>query len=241
MLRDSLPDKDDILKRHLAANPKVSASRPYTYVPQTVIVLPLLALVRGPAHNNTLSHLPPDQSSTRTKQNKKKSMPIYDTAATHWQLPRQPSQRPMIPIGHIALDLRPEEDATLPAVPAPDEDEQGGNKNIVWVAGLFISYALQASGIGREAMRAAESIAAQKDLLDGGWIVLDTMQQEKQLSGALYVAMGRPVPKVASQDWYERQGYVVLATEKVCYKWVSPVTGEELDIEQVFLRKKLSR
>lgn len=51
--------------------------------------------------------------------------------------------------------------------------------------------------------------------------------------------MGRPAPKVVTQDRYERQGYVVLATEKVCYKWVSPVTGEKLHIEQVFLRKEL--
>lgn len=41
----------------------------------------------------------------------------------------------MIPMGHIALNLGPEEDATPPAVPAPDEEEKGSNTNIVWVAG----------------------------------------------------------------------------------------------------------
>lgn len=145
----------------------------------------------------------------------------------------------MIPIGHIALDLRPEQDATLPALP-PGEDGDSNNNKIVWVAGLFISYALQAHGLGREAMYAVERLAAREDLLRAGWAVLDTMEREQQLGGGLYAALGRPVPPVATQDWYERQGYVVFATKKEVYKWTSPVTGEEVDVQQVFLRKKLT-
>lgn len=87
----------------------------------------------------------------------------------------------MIPIGHIALDLRPEQDATLPALP-PGEDGDSNNK-IVWVAGLFISYALQARGLGREAMYAVERLAAREDLLRAGWAVLDIMEREQQLGG----------------------------------------------------------
>lgn len=151
----------------------------------------------------------------------------------------------MIPIGHIALDLRPEEDARLPAL----VDNEGGSSsssknNIVWVAGLFVSQALQSRGFGREVMRAAETIAGQTEPLNAGWIVLDTMPREQQLSGgftkAMYAELGRPVPEIAAQDWYERQGFIVFAEEKNTYTWVSPVTGERQELNKVFLRKKVS-
>lgn len=185
---------------------------------------------------------------------KQQSVPIHDTAPTHWHLPRQLSGRPFTPIGHIALDLRPEQDATLlpalrrSAVAAEDEDginTTTNNDKIVWVAGLFISHALQAGGLGLEVMRAAETLAARADLLAGDWIVLDTMPREQQMNGdfvrLIYTAQGMPVPAVAIQDWYERQGYVVFAEEKGGYKWANPVTGDRQDIDYLFLRKRLSR
>lgn len=90
-------------------------------------------------------------------------------------------------------------------------------------------------------MHRVETIAAQPPL-NGKWIVLDTMSREQQLSSAaakVHLAQGRPAPSVANQDWYERQGYRVFATEKGGYQWVNPTTGETEDIDYLFLKKKL--
>lgn len=48
-------------------------------------------------------------SKTQTQE----SGPVHDTAQTHWLQPRRPTGRPIHPIGHIALDLRPEQNASL--------------------------------------------------------------------------------------------------------------------------------
>lgn len=96
-------------------------------------------------------------------------------------------------MGHVALDLRPEQNADLGLLPLPplsssstttttttapdggdgDGDSDGDGERIVWVAGLYISHALQAGGLGGETMRIAEAIAA-REPLRAGWIVLDT-------------------------------------------------------------------
>lgn len=91
-------------------------------------------------------------------------------------------------------------------------------------------------------MHHAETIAAQPPL-NGKWIVLDTMSREQQLSSVfvskVYLANGKPAPSVAIQDWYERQGYRVFATEKAGYQWVNPTTGEREGIDYLFLKKRL--
>ncbi|KAJ4418977.1 hypothetical protein N0V82_005202 [Gnomoniopsis sp. IMI 355080] len=164
--------------------------------------------------------------------NPKESTPIHDTAPTHWHQPRTPSGHPIHPIGHISLDLRAEQNAALNLI----------DEGIVWVAGLFISHTLQAGGFGREVMQRAELIAAQPPL-NGKWIVLDTMRREQQMSSGfiqkMYLAHGRAAPTVATQDWYERQGYRVFSVEKAGYKWVNPETGERVDIDYLFLKKRL--
>lgn len=91
-------------------------------------------------------------------------------------------------------------------------------------------------------MQRAELVATQPPL-NGRWIVLDTMSREQQMSGAfikkVYLAQGRAAPTVATQDWYERQGYRVFSVEKAGYKWVNPETGEREDIDYLFLKKRL--
>lgn len=91
-------------------------------------------------------------------------------------------------------------------------------------------------------MQCAEAIAAQPPLR-GKCVVLDTMSREQQMSSAfvekVYLAHGRPAPTVATQDWYERQGYRVFAVEKGSYKWENPTTGDREDIDCVFLKKRL--
>lgn len=138
MLRDDLPGRDEILSKHLAANP--------------------------------------DEAS-----------PIRDTAPACFHQPRPPTRRAFAPVGHVALDLRPEQNAELGLLRPPlsssttpdggdgdgDGDRVNDKERIVWVAGLYISHALQAGGIGGETMRLAEAIAAREPLW-AGWIVLDT-------------------------------------------------------------------
>lgn len=160
------------------------------------------------------------------------SAPITDTATTHWQQPRTPTNRAFIPIGHVALDLRPEENAHLKLT----------DEGIVWVAGLYISWALQSHGFGREAMGVVERIASQEPL-NAKWIVLDTMPKDQQMKSAfiekVYTAQGKPNPAVPTQDWYEKQGYEAFARDVAMYKWENAITGETEDFDYLYLRKKL--
>lgn len=75
------------------------------------------------------------------------------------------------------------------------------------------------------------------------WMVLDTMTREQQMSKRLqqrlYVDQGKPVPSVATQDWYERMGYEAFAREVGGYEWVDPVTGATEEIDYLFLKKRI--
>ncbi|ROW02295.1 hypothetical protein VSDG_02519 [Cytospora chrysosperma] len=171
---------------------------------------------------------------------KHESTPIADTAPTHWHQPREAAPgRAFTPIGHIALDVRPSQDRQL-GLTSDGEDENGSG--IAWVASLYISWALQRHGLGREVMAGAEDLAANGPLR-ARWLVLDTMSREQQMEPALvrrvYLAQGNPAPVVPIQDWYEAQGYEAFAQEVGGYKWVNPETGERHDIDYVFLRKRL--
>lgn len=160
---------------------------------------------------------------------KQESSPIKDTATTQWLQPREPSNREFIPVGHIAVDLREEENKNI----AVTED------NVVWIAGLYISWALQRGGIGKEVMRQAEIIAAGPPL-NGKVVVLDTMAKEQQMKPAfirkVYVDQGNPAPAVSSQEWYERQGYVPFHLDEAGYMWLNP-EGEREPMHVVFLKK----
>ena len=97
----------------------------------------------------------------------------------------------MVPVGHIALDLRPEETAQV-GLTDPAEV-------VVWVASLYVSYALQGSGVGGQAMRAAEAMMTALPLA-ATLSVLNTIPEEEQLgmlSQEFYVLNGNPVPVVS--------------------------------------------
>ncbi|KAK2613707.1 hypothetical protein N8I77_000599 [Diaporthe amygdali] len=171
-------------------------------------------------------------SSQHIAEYPQESTPITDTAPTHWQQPRTPSNRAFVPVGHVALDLRPEENAHL------NLTEDG----IVWVAGLYVSWTLQRYGVGREVMRLVEHLASLEPL-NAKWIVLDTMPRDQQMKPEfiqkVYLAQGKPAPAIPIQDWYERQGYEAFAKDVAAYKWANPVTGDTEDFDYLFLRKKL--
>lgn len=105
------------------------------------------------------------------------STPIADTAPTHWHQPREAAPgRVFTPIGHIALDLRPSQDRQLGLI-SDGEDEDGSG--IAWVANLYISWALQRHGLGREVMGLAEDFAANGPLR-ARWLVLDTSKYYRE-------------------------------------------------------------
>lgn len=161
---------------------------------------------------------------------------IYDTATTQWKLQREPSSRPMRPIGHVALDLRPATDQRLDLTSNKEE-------RIVWVAGLYVSHTLQGSGLGREVMRQVERLARQHPL-NATCVVLETMPREQYLTSLLirraFEARGKPMPTISVQDWYERQGYVEYAREETGYKFEDPVTGEKEDIQNLIMWKRFA-
>lgn len=163
---------------------------------------------------------------------------IYDTATTQWKLQREPSSRPMRPIGHVALDLRPLTDQRLGFSSNKQEEI------IVWVAGLYVSHTLQGSGLGKEVMRQVELLARQQPL-NATCVMLETMPREQYLTSLLirraFEARGKPMPTVSVQDWYERQGYVEYAREDTGYKFEDPVTGEKEDIQNLIMWKRFDQ
>lgn len=159
---------------------------------------------------------------------------IYDTATTQWQHPRTPSSRPMNPIGHVALDLRPDTDQRLELL--------ADGETIVWVAGLYVLHQLQGTGLGREVMQQVELLARQQPL-NATWIVLETMPREQYLTSLLikraYGARGRSMPTISVQDWYERQEYVEFRREDTGYQFQDPVTGEKEVVQNLIMWKRL--
>ncbi|KAJ9136483.1 hypothetical protein NKR23_g9851 [Pleurostoma richardsiae] len=178
----------------------------------------------------------------------KESTPIHDTASTHWLLPRPETARraPFVPIGHVALDFRSEENARL-GVAEP-------GVRIVWIAGLYISWALQSGGVGRAVMAAAEALAPTLPAASpappaGGEqqqqqrvaVVLDTMPRDQQMRAdfieKVYLAQGNPAPAVSSEDWYRRQGYVPFSLDRGAYLWRNPMTGDEEPFDILYFKK----
>ncbi|POS81129.1 hypothetical protein DHEL01_v200496 [Diaporthe helianthi] len=172
-------------------------------------------------------------TSKHTAEFPKESAPITDTVTTHWQKPRKPSKRAFIPIGHVALDIRPEDYAHLKLT----------DDGIVWVAGLYISWGLQSQGFGREAMGVVERIASLEPL-SATWIVLDTMPRDQQVKSAFIkkalAAQGKPSPGVLTQTWYEKQGYEVFARDVAVYSLEDEVTGETESFDYLYLMKNLT-
>jgi hypothetical protein len=78
---------------------------------------------------------------------------ILDTATTLGGKPRIPSLQPFIPVGHISLDAE-----------SPNPDQADPSKGLYCISSFYISRAIQGGGIGRAAMDAIESGAANEPL-----------------------------------------------------------------------------
>lgn len=119
--------------------------------------------------------------------------PLRDTAADVWLMPRAPSGQAFWPIGHLALEKQAEDDADMGLA----------KEGSVWIKHLYISWAIQAGGIGKASMQAVEALAKLEPLF-GTTIVLDTAQKETQSSDEwkrfFFTDMGRPIPEVSSSS-----------------------------------------
>lgn len=115
---------------------------------------------------------------------------MQDTAREVRLVPREPTHKEFVPIGHVALDVHSaEEDAKL-GLPS---------EGVVWIHQLYVSYALQRGGFGAAAMDLIEAVAAQAPL-NGKMTVLDTIATESQINSAAvkgqYEDLGIPAPTV---------------------------------------------
>lgn len=105
--------------------------------------------------------------------------------------PCTPTSKEFIPVGHVALVRHPEEDAQLGLPPT----------GVFWINNLYISWALQRSGLGGAAMKELERMVAQPPL-DGEYMVLDAIPEEFQFSPEVlerqYLSRGLTPPVVSA-------------------------------------------
>ncbi|KAI4603642.1 hypothetical protein KJ359_003458 [Pestalotiopsis sp. 9143b] len=127
--------------------------------------------------------------------------------------PREPSGKAFVPIGHLALEVHSAEDDVKLGLPA---------QGVVWIHQLYVSYAIQKGGFGAASMDLAEKLATEEPY-NGKLMVLDTVQEELQMSQEgqkhIYEDNGIPAPKISTESWYKRRGYVVFLVVKEAYIW----------------------
>ncbi|KAK1992856.1 hypothetical protein LX36DRAFT_752741 [Colletotrichum falcatum] len=162
----------------------------------------------------------------------KETEPIVDTARSICAASRTPAGTPFYPVGHVSLDADNPRARPL-GLPIPAD-------NVFWIKSLYVSFALQSSGIGRAAMDAVEAMAAGAPLC-AGTLMLDTLSKEDQLrKESAVVAQGR-LPPTPTQAWYERRGYKLIRTVNNFYGY--PETdpdGNPVVRRTVFLRKDIA-
>ncbi|EFQ30162.1 hypothetical protein CGRA01v4_00457 [Colletotrichum graminicola] len=161
----------------------------------------------------------------------KETEPIVDTAQSIYAVARTATGTPFHPVGHISLDAGNPPAEPL-GLPIPKE-------NVFWVKSLYVSDAIQGSGIGRAAMDMAEAMAAGTPLC-AKTLVLDTVSKEDQLRKESAVVHKGKLPASPAQAWYERRGYKLIHTVNNFYGF--PETdpdGNPVVRRTVFLRKDI--
>lgn len=111
--------------------------------------------------------------------------------------------------------------------------------------GLF-ERAIQSGGIGRKAMAKMERIAADPPF-NATVAAIDTTAKAWQTSEtglrALYDSRGMMRPAVirTNEDWYQHQGYRVIARVEKQYTWKHPLSGEVIAMPGVIQTKDLGQ
>ncbi|KAL2114008.1 hypothetical protein VUR80DRAFT_1304 [Thermomyces stellatus] len=158
----------------------------------------------------------------------KQASPLVDTAISVRGTDRNPTHQSFHPVGHVSLDMR------FPAAESLDLDlpETGA----IWIKTLYVSNALQSSGIGRAAMDAVEAMATEEPIC-ARTLMLDTVCKEDQMREDFARGFYGYVPKIANEDWYGRRGYRIVARVPGFYK---EVDQGKWKITTVFMRMDLA-
>lgn len=156
--------------------------------------------------------------------------PLTDTAPTIRAVPRTPSNQRFRPVGHITVD------DSQPAVLRYGLDIP--TADAFWIKSLYVSYALQGSGVGRAAMDAIEQLATEPPL-SARHLLIDTLHRDDQLDEEMAMAYHGAVPKAANQDWYHRRGYRLIGEILNFYDDNRDRSGKVWDLRTVILRRDL--
>lgn len=101
---------------------------------------------------------------------------------------RTPTRESFHPVGHVALDMR---------FPAAEHLDLGlPDTGAIWIKTLYISSALQSSGLGRAGMEAIEAMATEKPI-SARTLMLDTVCKEHQRREDFAMEFYGYVPKVS--------------------------------------------
>lgn len=163
------------------------------------------------------------------------SIPLVDTAGQIFGRPRvfpdvliselEAGKQEFIPIGHISLDTE-----------SPTPDLADPSKNTYTLTLLYISRALQASGLGSLSVRAIENLAV-KDL-NAKVLTLGTTDKGNYDNNEYWEAFGKARPKICNEDWYQRLGYGIFKYVDDHHR-ATDLTGREWTYRFVFLRKNI--
>ncbi|KAB5532552.1 hypothetical protein GE09DRAFT_369612 [Coniochaeta sp. 2T2.1] len=175
------------------------------------------------------------QVATHIARYPKESLPLTDTAPQSWlNTPRTPTNRPLNPIGHVALTLQSPQDL-IPVGLDP------GSTKAASIGKLYVSYALQSHGYGGLAMRAVETIAETQ--LGCDMCILDTIVEEFQMRRDVmerwYTAGGNPLPKISNQAWYIKMGYEIFHKDEKGYLHTHADDGSQEYLPVAYFRKML--
>ena len=125
--------------------------------------------------------LPSDESE------RSKPQSLIDTAASINAVPRQPSHKEFLPIGHISLDSKNEESKHI--------DLDIPTEGVFWIKSFFVRHSAQGKGIGRAAMDEVEAMAV-KEPLWAKTLMLSTVEGGNQATEDFAKAAYGAVPKV---------------------------------------------
>jgi hypothetical protein len=106
-----------------------------------------------------------------------------------------------------------------------------------WISTFYITTSLQSSGLGRAAMNVIENLAISSPL-NAKTLVLSTAADDGVGREEKFAAFGKEVPKISTQSWYARRGYVVFKRAEEMW-WETDEVGREWPTAAVFMRKDI--
>ncbi|KAJ5591841.1 uncharacterized protein N7459_002210 [Penicillium hispanicum] len=174
--------------------------------------------------------LPSDDSQTVDSNTSKEKSTLQDTAVAINAVPREPTQKSFIPVGHISLD-NGNPDAAKIDLGLPTE-------GVFWIKTFYVSQSIQGQGIGRAAMDEVEDMAT-REPINAKILMLDTVQKDDQRRNEHAKANHGGAPKVTNEEWYSRRGYRLIKTVQNYYP-VADEDSEARGTRAVFMRRDIS-